>query len=98
VRERLGERGLTIDVTGYADFVDPIDLVAQVASHPPRKVVLLTDPRDRVVPAATQTSYFEALRKHGIDAEQRWVMAIGPDHHRLRFAAIIAALACCSGQ
>jgi len=98
VRERLRERGLTFDVTGYADFVDPIDLVPLVASHPPAKVVLLTDPQDRVNPATTQTAYFEALRRHGINAEQRWVMAVGPDHHRLRLAAIIAALACRAGE
>lgn len=94
VRKRLQERGLQIDVTGYADFVDPIDLVEEVARHPPRKVIMLTDPLDVVVTASSQRLYLEALRGAGIEVEQRLVAARDPRHHRLRIPAIVAALTC----
>jgi pimeloyl-ACP methyl ester carboxylesterase len=94
VRERLREFGLAQDVTGYADFVDPIDHVCQVARHPPRKVVFLTDPADRIVSAASQGAYVSALRSAGVAVEQRLVSALDPEHHVLRLPAIMAALAC----
>lgn len=93
VRKRFEERGLDVDVTGYADFVDPIAFVDDVARHPPRKVIMLTDPRDMIVSAASQRAYADALRGAGVPVEQRFVGARPPDHHDLRFAAILAALA-----
>jgi dienelactone hydrolase len=98
VRKRLRERGLEVDVTGYADFIDPMDLVAEVARHPPRKVIMLTDPQDAVVTASTQRAYLEALRAAGVDVEQRLIPARDPRHHRLRIPAIVAALACQSDR
>jgi hypothetical protein len=94
VRERLRERGLKADVTGFSDFVDPIDLVPEVARHPPRKVIMLTDPRDAVVTASSQRLYLEALRASGVAVEERLVAARDPRHHVLRIPAIMAALAC----
>jgi predicted esterase len=82
--------GLEVDVTGYADFVDPIDLVQEVAAHPPVKVVVLTDPKDRIVPASLQTAYFDALSRAGVSVERRWITA--RDHHSLRQPAIADAL------
>ena len=93
VRKRAQERGLETGVTGYADFVDPIDLVQQVARHPPRKLIMLTDPRDMLVSASSQAAYLEALRGSGVEVEQRLVPARDPNHHLLRVPAIMAALA-----
>jgi dienelactone hydrolase len=94
VRERLRERGRTTDMTGYADSVDPLDLVSDVARHPPRTVIVLTDPADRLVSAASQGVYVAALRAAGVEVDQRFVQARDPDHHLLRTPAIMAGLAC----
>lgn len=94
VRQRLREWNLTADVTGFTDFVDPIDGVRDVARQPPRSIVVLTDPLDKVVTASSQATYVAALRTAGVSVEQRFVDARDPNHHLLRVPAIIAALAC----
>ena len=91
VRRRNQLRGTAADATGYADFVDPIDLVAAVAQHPPRQVIVLTDPQDAVVPAECQAAYVRALRGAGVAVEQRFVAALDPRRHGLRLAALLAA-------
>ena len=93
VRRRNQEQGRATDVTGYTDFVDPIDLVDEVARHPPRRVIVLTDPSDTVVSAACQTAYVEALRGAGVAVEHRLITALGPGRHDLQDAAILAAVA-----
>jgi dienelactone hydrolase len=94
VRTRLEELGLAADVTGFTDFIDPIDEVGEVARHPPRSVIMLTDPKDTVVTASSQRVYFAALREVGVKVEQRYVAAEDASHHLLRFPAILAAVAC----
>lgn len=94
VRQRGMERGLSTDVTGYADFVDPIEHAAEIGRRHPMRVVILTDPFDRVVEAKFQDMFAVALRTAGVAVEQRLVAAADPGHHNLRSAAIIAGLAC----
>ncbi len=94
VRKRLEERGLAADVTGFTDFIDPIDSVSKVARHPPRSIIVLTDPMDTVVTASSQGAYVAALRDVGLKVEQRYVTARDASHHLLRIPAILAALAC----
>jgi pimeloyl-ACP methyl ester carboxylesterase len=94
VRRRLQERGLAADVTGFTDFIDPVDDVGEVARHPPRSVIMLTDPMDVVVTASSQRVYLAALREAGVKVEQRHVAARDASHHLLRIPAILAALAC----
>lgn len=94
VRQRGIERGLSTDVTGYADFVDPIDYAAEIGRRHPVRVVILTDPSDRVVEAKFQDMFATALRAEGVAVEQRLLIAAAPSHHNLRSAAIIAGLAC----
>jgi dienelactone hydrolase len=91
VRMRNQERGMRADVTVYSDFVDPIDLVSDVARHPPNKVIVLTDPRDKIVSAVGQTAYVQALRDVGVAVEHRFLPAADAHHHILRQAAILAA-------
>jgi pimeloyl-ACP methyl ester carboxylesterase len=92
VRMRIERFGWSSDVTGYADFVDPIASVAAVAQHPPRRLVMLTDPHDVVVPADCQTAYAQALRAAGVAVEHRFVTAFDdPRHHILRYTALLAA-------
>jgi hypothetical protein len=94
VRRRLQELGLAADVTGFTDFIDPIDDVGEVARHPPRSVIMLTDSMDTVVTASSQRVYFAALRKAGVKVEQRYVTAQDTSYHLLRIPAILAAIAC----
>jgi len=91
VRQRNEARGMNTDATGYADFVDPIDLVSEVAQHPPSKIIVLTDPADSVVAAEHQFSYVERLLETGVAVEQRTVPAFDPNHHILRYPAMFAA-------
>jgi poly(3-hydroxybutyrate) depolymerase len=95
VRQRLREFGLSKDLTGYVDFLDPIDHVDAVTLHPPRKVIMLTDPKDMIVSAKSQGAYVSALRASGVAVEHRFVSALGdPNHHYLRTPTIMAAFAC----
>ena len=66
VAQRNREHGWTTDITGHADFLDPIDHVADVARHPPSTLIVLTDPQDARVSASVQTAYVEALRAAGV--------------------------------
>lgn len=93
VRQRNRENGREHDITGATDFVDPIDLVADVARHPPGALIVLTDPADRIVSAACQTAYVEALRRAGVAVDHRFLTALEPTRHVLKDAAILAAVA-----
>lgn len=98
VRQRARERGLDTDVTGYADFVDPIDGVRAIAQHPPERVIVLTDPQDQVVSASSQQAFVDALRKEGVAVEHRFVAAFDRGHHILRAPAWLAAGGCGTGR
>jgi dienelactone hydrolase len=94
VRKRAEEFGQVTDLTGYKDFVDPIDYVSDVLRRRPRRVIMLTDPEDKVVSATSQAAYRDALRAVGVMVEQRTVIGDGPGRHDLREPAIIAGLTC----
>jgi pimeloyl-ACP methyl ester carboxylesterase len=91
VRLRNQLAGWDRDITGHDDFVDPIDHVEQVARHPPRNIIVLTDRRDRAVRWEVQAAYVEALRAAGVTVEQRFLEALDDNHHQLWFAALVAA-------
>ena len=91
VRQRNTEQLRLVDVTGFMDFLDPIDLVREVARHPPQRVIVLTDPQDRVVSLACQQAYVEALTGYGVKVDHRTLSALDGNHHFLRDAALLAA-------
>jgi dienelactone hydrolase len=93
VRQRNAEMKWETDITGFSDFVDPIDLVERVAKSPPRRLIVLTDPEDSIVPAASQSGYVAALRKAGVDVDHRLVRALEPTRHVLHEAALLTAAA-----
>lgn len=88
VRQRFEELGLKADVTGFSDFVDPIDLVDQVAKNRPEEVVLVTDPYDCVIPSRLQKAYADQLRAAGCDVDQKFVMSKEQTHHILFWETI----------
>jgi hypothetical protein len=77
VAQRNRENGWAADITGHADFLDPIDHVQDVARHPPNKVIVLTDPQDARVSVTVQTAYVEALRAAGVPVDHRFLPAAG---------------------
>lgn len=91
VAQRNRELGWATDVTGHADFLDPIDHVAEVARHPPAKVIVLTDRQDARVSASVQTAYVEALRGAGVPVDHRFLPAAGTLRHDLQMPGILAA-------
>lgn len=91
VAQRNRENGWLADITGHADFLDPIDHVADVARHPPNKVIVLTDPLDARVSATVQTAYVEALRAAGVPVDHRFLPAAGKIRHDLQLPGILAA-------
>ena len=93
VRHRNADQGWQTDITGFSDFADPIDLVARVANSPPRQVIVLTDPEDKIVSAASQSAYVAGLREAGVSVDHRLVRALEPTRHVLREAALLAAAA-----
>ncbi len=76
---------------GHGDFVDPIDHVALVARHLPRKLIVLTDRRDQVVRCEVQSAYVDALPAVGVDVDHRFMEALDDNHHSLWFAGAVAA-------
>jgi hypothetical protein len=101
VRQRIQDNGWSEDMTGYdlrihplaGPIADPIDRVSDVAKHPPRLVIMLTDPRDNIVSASVQTAYHDALKNMRLNVEQRyWYLPEDDvDHHSLGFAALLTA-------
>jgi dienelactone hydrolase len=91
VAQRNRENGWSADITGHADFLDPIDHVHDVARHPPNKVIVLTDPQDARVSATVQTAYVEALRGAGVPVDHRFMPAAGKIRHDLQLPGILAA-------
>jgi dienelactone hydrolase len=92
VAQRNRENDWTADITGHTDFLDPIDHVAEVARHPPEKIIVLTDLQDKRVSASVQTAYVEALRRVGVAVDHRFMPATGALRHDLQLPGILAAL------
>ena len=91
VARRNRENNWMTDITGHADFFDPIDHVAEVARHPPAKIIVLTDPQDQRVSASVQSAYVEALRGAGVAVDHRFLPATGKLRHDLRLPGLLAA-------
>jgi len=83
VRERIAAKGWTADSTGYADFLDPMDLVARIPRDPRRRVYIVGDPRDTNVPFEGQAAYHRALVAAGHDASLVRARASGEARHSL---------------
>lgn len=90
VRRRLELLDEDKDLTGFDDFVDPVDLVDAAFFGGAREVVMLTDPCDVVVPPSLQTTYADRLRRCGLSVDQRFLSASDPNHHILYEEAINA--------
>ena len=83
VRRRAEHHGWPTDITGYDDYVDPIEHVAEIVSDPGRRVFVVGDPRDRNTPFHTQAAYAHAAMAAGHDVSLLIAEASGRSHHSL---------------
>ncbi|MEM6536448.1 MAG: hypothetical protein AAF668_01825 [Pseudomonadota bacterium] len=91
VRDRLDILGLTSDVTGFDDFVDPICFVEQIADSNVQLITMITDPRDALAPAHLQIKFANLLRGAGARVDHQFVDSADPNHHVLYEETVIAA-------
>ena len=97
VRQRNRALGWSTDITGYSDFYDPIDHVQEIPANADRRVFVVADPRDAVVPFDVQESYFKRVKELGhavflIEAKGR-----GSRHHGLQYAGFRIIKWCVDG-
>jgi hypothetical protein len=71
------------DVTGYRDFVDPIDWVDRIPNTPGLRIFVIGDERDSNAPFETQRAYYEALRGRGLNAYLGKASGTGRQSHGL---------------
>lgn len=97
LRSVLAERGLTIDVTGIKNAVDPITLVDRIAKRPELRIFVVTDPDDVIISARSQTIYAKRLAAAGLPVRQIFAAAPDADAHRLFRAGREIAASCAKG-
>lgn len=85
VAERNRIKGWSRDVTGYDDFFDPIDHVRDIPRDG-RRIFILADPEDALVPFETAVSYRKALAEAGHEA--LLIRARGTDRDRHALAPL----------
>jgi pimeloyl-ACP methyl ester carboxylesterase len=82
------------------DLDDPLAHVAAIAPDPGRRLVVLSDEIDGLVPLTVQRPWVERASGRGIAVEHRvrrgW--GGGPMHHDLTWRAVEAASACAAGE
>jgi len=99
VNLRIAAHGWTTDATGYTDSYDPIDHVSEIPIDRDRRIFIIGDPRDTVVPFSTQRAYYRAVRAAGHDV---WLIstreAHDREHHRLTHQGHKAVKYCSEGM
>jgi len=85
VAERIRIKGWPSDATGYNDFLDPIDHVRDIPKDG-RRIFIVADPEDALVPFATAVLYQRALAEAGHDAPL--IRAKGTDRNRHALAPV----------
>ena len=92
----LGSGGMGLDEGDYR-LLDPMTATRHLTSTNAPRVYVLADPRDQVVPIATQRAYYDLLSRAGVTASFVELQANDPKHHGLGDSAIIAADLCAAG-
>ncbi len=83
---------------GSSFLFDPMDHVADIHAGPGFRYILLTDPLDKVVSAASTQVYFGALTAAGIPFLHVALSASDEAHHDLALHGFRAAIACAHGM
>jgi hypothetical protein len=77
---------------------DPAAMIPAIAKKSTARILVVTDPRDKVVPVDHQSTFVSLLLRAGGNAEQLFVEAIDENHHGVSVYAVYAAAACLRGQ
>jgi hypothetical protein len=80
-----------------AAWIDPAAMAPAIVKTSSARILVVTDPRDQVVPAERQSSFVTRLRDAGGSAEQFFVEATDDRHHGVTLYAIYATDACIRG-
>ena len=83
VAERVKFKGWHADVTGYADYYDPLKHINDIILNIDRPIFVVGDPRDTNVPFSTQETYYKELKKAGHRTFLIKANALGEQHHSL---------------
>jgi pimeloyl-ACP methyl ester carboxylesterase len=78
-------------------YFNVADSVAVITRKPSSRVLVVTDPADKIVPQAQQTGFIDALRAAGGRAEQIMVEAADKNRHGVVTYARTAAQGCLRG-
>jgi pimeloyl-ACP methyl ester carboxylesterase len=97
LRAQLARQGARGDVVAGLD--DPIDHVGAIRADPARRVFVLSDALDSLVPTAVQDPWVQAATGHGHAVRHlvRSGWGAGPQHHDLTPQAVLAASLCARG-
>lgn len=80
------------------DYFNAAEAVGAIAQNRATRIILITDPLDRKVPARVQTDFVNRLRLAGGRAEQFLVQATDADRHGVLAYTRTAALGCLRGS
>ena len=73
------------------DVTEDASIIAQNRSA---RILVVTDPEDRIVTAEHQTPFVDRLRRLGRQVDQFFVQSDGPDHHGTAFLAAVVMRDC----
>jgi len=65
------------------DPYDPIRETAAIRPSPDRRVFIVGDPNDKLIPLAAQQAYADALKRQGVHVAMTTSTAVGDNHHSL---------------
>jgi len=79
------------------DGYSAIDYLPQIVQRSGTRIIVLTDPQDKRVPATNQTPFVEAVVRAGGRIEQYFVPGLDEDHHNMLDYAFDAMAGCTRG-
>jgi hypothetical protein len=75
-------------------FLDASDMIPAIARNRALRLIVITDPQDRIVRIDRQNPFVEKLRKAGGEVEQYFVEATDEEHHFTTPHAVVAMTDC----
>jgi hypothetical protein len=93
--------GIKIENSKSADpesvIFDVTDAVGAIARDRSARIIVVTDPQDRIVTVEHQNPFVEKLKQHGGVVDQFFVDSGGPEHHFTAAHAAVAMRDCIRG-
>ena len=80
-----------------AAAIDPVAMIPAIVKTSTARILVVTDPQDKIVPLDHQSEFVSRLRDAGGSAQQLFVEATDENHHGVTAYAIYATAACMRG-